>query len=68
MMSHLTIGVTDPVKASADFGKHFEPGYAIVIGQKNILAPIATRIDVISAPGSSSRRGLAIRSRISGSM
>ena len=47
MMSRLTIGVTDPVKAPEDFGKRFESGYAIVVGQKNILAPIAARSDVI---------------------
>ena len=51
MMSHLTIGVTDPVKAPADFGKRFESGYAIVVGQKNILAPIAARSDVIKRAG-----------------
>ena len=51
MMSHLTIGVTDPVKAPADFGKRIEPGAAIVVGQKNILAPIAARSDVIKRAG-----------------
>ena len=50
-MSHLTIGVTDPVNAPADLGKRIEPGYAIVIGQKNILAPIAARSDVIMRAG-----------------
>ena len=51
MMSRLPIGVTDPVKALADLGKRFEPGYAIVIGQKNILVPIAARGDVIKRAG-----------------
>ena len=50
-MSHLTIGVTDPVKALADLGKRIEPGYAIVVGQKNVLAPIASRGDVIKRAG-----------------
>ena len=51
MMSHLTIGVTDPVNALADLGKRFEPGKAMVVGQKNILASIAARGDVIKRAG-----------------
>ena len=51
MMSHLTIGVADPVKAPADFGKRFESGYVIVVGQKNVLAPITARGDVIKRAG-----------------
>ena len=51
MVSHLTIGVTDPVKAPEDFGKRFESGYAIVIGQKNALAPIAARGDMTKRAG-----------------
>ena len=51
MMPHLTIGVTDPVKAFAGLGNRFEPGYAIVVGQKNVLAPIAARSDVIKRAG-----------------
>ena len=51
MIGHLAISVTDPVEAPADFGKRFEPGEAIVVGQKNILAPIAARGDVIKRAG-----------------
>ena len=51
MIGHLAISVTDPVKAPADFGKRIEPGYAIVVGQKNVLAPIAARGDVIKRAG-----------------
>ena len=47
MMGHLAIGVAHPVEALADLGKRFEPGEAIVVGQKNVLAPIAARGDVI---------------------
>ena len=50
-MGHLAIGVTHPVEALADLGKRFAPGEAIVIGQKNILAPIAARGDVMKRAG-----------------
>ena len=51
MIGHLAIVVTHPVKALADLGKGIEPGYAIVVGQKNVLARIAARRDVIKRAG-----------------
>ena len=50
-MGHLAIGVTHPVEALAELGKRIEPGYAIVVGQKNVLAPLAARGDVIKGAG-----------------
>ena len=47
MMGHLALSVTHPVEALEDLGRRIEPGYAIVVGQKNVLAPIAARGDVI---------------------
>ena len=51
MIGHLAIVVTHPVKALADLGKGIEPGQAIFAGQKNVLAPIATRGDVTKRAG-----------------
>ena len=48
---HLAIGVANPVEAPADLGKRFEPGEAIVVGQKNVPARIAARRDVIKRAG-----------------
>ena len=51
MMGHLALSVTHPVEALEDLGRRIEPGYAIVVGQKNVLARIAARRDVIKRAG-----------------
>ena len=47
VIGRLTIGVTHPIEAFADFGQRFEPRDAIFVRGIYILAPVPKRGDVI---------------------
>jgi hypothetical protein len=51
VIGHLTIGVTYPIEALADFGKCFKPRDAILVRKKNVLTPVTTRGNVVKSAG-----------------
>ena len=51
VISHQAVGVTNPIETLTDLGERFEPRYAIIIGQIDVLAPVTARCDVVKRTG-----------------
>ncbi len=51
VVTHLTVGVADPVEAFADVPQHIQPQIPIFLFEVDILPPVATLGDVVEGTG-----------------